>query len=668
MMGHVLSYIGLIALLLAGSAGWGAAANWMFRLMGWREADEVLTPALRLLVGMAMFLAVGGILVASDAAYFGILIAWHVVGTIILCAELRQWAQRRGTLSAGEWLTIGALTVAGALVLLASLAVLVMPDIATSDDDPAYIYLAERLLKTGGLVDPFNLRRVTEYGGSTLYQSIFLRVCGNSSFRGFEWSMCLIVVLVVAIGTTRRRWVVLGVLLLGAALLVGHGLGSLGPLDNLGPTFSATAFSLGCYQLLGRLHVSGSPDDASQYIAIGLFLAALLALRFYFVLPVALATIAIVGVFRGLSCVRGLLIVAATTAIATSGWAIALLRSSGTVQFPLFAGNYDTLGLGGSTPTLGRSTLIGRFGQVFTMDGVGLVAVLAIVVGLICLALRYGDGRRMAVLVTAGTGCFVELALLTYALRNSYISGIVRFAAPSTLACGLLTLDTLWPLRLPGRGAVPAPPKRGATSSGPRSFKPRFVSGGSVTRPLVVGVVALGLLATAAATFGPSPVALFRATKTDVRLGTRVAGGSVGFSDRYHIYRPEYARVNRLVPTGAKVLAAVQRPALLDFGKYSFSTLDGAGSVSPPPHLPFFRGPLAIERYLRQLGYRYILAESPSDPGLYNVNMFYALFVRSNTYFKFSASRLLHRLGGHDQISGSDRACRREVRRLTRSY
>ena len=55
--------------------------------------------------------------------------------------------------------------------------------------------------------------------------------------------------------------------------------------------------------------------------------------------------------------------------------------------------------------------------------------------------------------------------------------------------------------------------------------------------------------------------------------------------------------------------------------------------VSPPPYLPYFRGVVPLETYLRHLGYTYILAESPSAPGLFNVNMFYAEYVRSTTYF-----------------------------------
>ena len=31
-----------------------------------------------------------------------------------------------------------------------------------NDDDPAYVYLADRLLHTGGLIDPFNQRRIME--------------------------------------------------------------------------------------------------------------------------------------------------------------------------------------------------------------------------------------------------------------------------------------------------------------------------------------------------------------------------------------------------------------------------------------------------------------------------------------------------------------------------
>ena len=72
-----------------------------------------------------------------------------------------------------------------------------------------------------------------------------------------------------------------------------------------------------------------------------------------------------------------------------------------------------------------------------------------------------------------------------------------------------------------------------------------------------------------------------------------------------------------MIPHGARVLAAVNQPGLLDFSRYTFATLDIPGFVSPPPHIPILGGLDPTVSYLRALGYGYILTESSAVPGLY---------------------------------------------------
>ena len=108
--------------------------------------------------------------------------------------------------------------------------------------------------------------------------------------------------------------------------------------------------------------------------------------------------------------------------------------------------------------------------------------------------------------------------------------------------------------------------------------------------------------------------------------------GALGLNDRYAPFIHEYRAFNSLVPSGAKVLAAVDRPALLGFSKYTFATLDSPGGVSPPPHMPYFKGANAKVTYLRHLGYHYIAVESSSKRGLYNFR-FLLHQLHSNVYF-----------------------------------
>src|ERR1700722_3553564 len=79
-----LKFSGLVALLFLGAGGWGTAAVAALVRAGWEEARAEIGPALQVVVGVCLFLAVGGVLVAADLARFGVLLAWHLVGVGLL--------------------------------------------------------------------------------------------------------------------------------------------------------------------------------------------------------------------------------------------------------------------------------------------------------------------------------------------------------------------------------------------------------------------------------------------------------------------------------------------------------------------------------------------------------------------------------------------------------
>ena len=197
---------------------------------------------------------------------------------------------------------------------------------------------------------------------------------------------------------------------------------------------------------------------------------------------------------------------------------------------------------------------------------------------------------------------------------------IDRFEAPSTLACGLFAIYVLWPTR-------PAEDRScGASLPSSRAFFTRAsaelesAAGTVGRRRLPIGTATLVLLlGLAGILFGGTLGHFWRSSDTSVRQGYEVVDGSIGFSDRYVYDRPEYRHLNAAIPRGAHVLAAVDYPALMDFSRYQFATLDLAGAASPAPHMPYFKGAAAKVTYLRHLGYQFIVADSPTEPGLYQL-------------------------------------------------
>ncbi len=445
-MTESLKFLALVALLFLGAGGWGTAAVRALHRAGWENARDEIGPALQLVLGVCLFLAVGGVLVACDLARPDVLLAWHLVGVVLLLTKAGGVIGRVRTLdirSVGPGLVAGA---AGTVLVLLSLGIAIgSPFYNLFDDDAAYVYLARRLVSTGGLIDPFNARRMTSYGGSTLYQSLFLHVSGNSSLRGFEFTFAALLLVVVTVSTVKRRWFALGTLVVGLGVLLGHGIG---PVQNLSPTLSGAALSLGAYQILAKLRTSSESDQPWLYAVIGVVLGGILALRFYYLISAVVATIIAIVVARGRKSVKPIIIVGAVGILSVSGWAVALYRSSRSPLFPLVEGNYNPSYPVGPNPLASGVRSYGhQLWSVITGDDVGWVAFGCIALALVVLVIRPRERGAMVVLFGAGVGCLVQMFVFTVIFSGFAAIEIDRFEGPSTLACGLFALSALWPRR-----------------------------------------------------------------------------------------------------------------------------------------------------------------------------------------------------------------------------
>jgi hypothetical protein len=464
------------------------------------------------------------------------------------------------------------------------------------DDDSAYIYFARRLLATGGLVDPFNFRRLTGYGGSSLYQSLFYQLSGSSSLRGFEFAFASLLLVAVTVGTMRRRWLIPGTILVGSAIVLGFGLG---PVSNLSPECSVAALSLGVFQLLTRVRRGAHP---LLYVSIGMLVGAIASLRVTYLVSVGLAGVLVVVCVYGWRAIRPLAMAGLVAAVCCVGWSLALYRSSGTLLYPLFAGNANPTWPSGGDPAIsGLTEHLRLFVHAFSNSAIGFVALVAVVVAVVLLVAGGPPGPLLA-LLAAGFGTLVQLLVFTYAFSALTLTGIVRYEAPSTLATGLLAIGLFWPER-----ALARPPDR---SLRPARLARLPMWAGSVSA-VVFPVALVALIADV------SPVAYAHSANRDARLGGSALVSSKGPPDRYVYDRREYRQINADIPPGSTVLAAVDYPALLDPTRYRFATLDIAGAVSPAPHMPFFQGAAAKVGYLQRAGYQYIVADSPMVHGLY---------------------------------------------------
>lgn len=91
-------------------------------------------------------------------------------------------------------------------------------------------------------------------------------------------------------------------------------------------------------------------------------------------------------------------------------------------------------------------------------------------------------------------------------------------------------------------------------------------------------------------------------------------------TDNTPLYPPEvaaqYRRLDSAVPEAASVYAIVPLASLLDYKGHRVFPPDLIGCASPPPGMPFFRGPAEVKEYLLSLGIEYIAYNDFDHPAV----------------------------------------------------
>jgi len=592
-----LRFLAVMALVVGASYGWGSTLLTLARRRTAAGSEE-FGVAMRVALGLAAFLAVGGYAVAAGVGGLAFLLGWQIAGcALLLWRLLRIHGPMYSPLA-----TLGGVAAFGATAFCAFGVALSGPFNA-NDDGPAYLYLAQRLLSTGGLIDPFNTRRVNSYGGAELFQALVLRISGNSAGLGVEWFLFALLLVALVVEGVRRRWLALAVLVVAAGIVLVR---PVGIWVNVAPTFSGAALTLALMRMVrGARHGVG---ERWRFALAGLLLAALLSLRFEFLLAPALVVVVVpLAVVRGRAGRAALLAAAVASVAGIGGWAIALARSSGTALFPLLAGNWTSADQWRDPAVHSLSGYLHRFAlgarqdhwDVALLGALLLVALLGEVVRR--LALGGEERARLAVgavvVLAAVLGCALALASESVELSGALPTDLGRYSAPSTLA--VLCFALLLALEVAGA-------QRPATASRAAS---RLGVGAALLGALGLFVAFLGV---PLSFYGPAALAA-------VERGSDLLSGREVLLDHYANERREYAALDRAIPAHAYVLAAVDEPALLDFSRSSFTTLDVVGGSSPAPHLPLAEGAKAVVSYLRALGIDGIAASSPSRAGFYNL-------------------------------------------------
>jgi hypothetical protein len=533
---------------------------------------------------VALVIAIAGVVIAFDV--FNSFVVYAAVAAGIAFALVELVLRVRVARAAVTWRSF----LDAPFVLLMVAAILLVALWRTAhfawnqcDDDAAYLYLAQRLVLHGDLLDPLNNRRLTSLGGMSAVQALFLVRLPDSFLTLPDFFLGPVMILFGLWRSRWKRWALWGI---GATFLVVLFPGNLGP-SNTSPVLLPIGLGIAACSVALEMRVQETARAVVAYACVlGLLVGTATTLRLQFGLPLSLVALAIVfWPPLGLGVVQRLAGVGAGFAIVLGGWAAASWRAVGTPLFPILPGNIDPTwpanGPAHSVPSLAE--FFGRLTSPLFDPPWALAVLLGIgVVALVLTRPQVAEAYRrwgLRIEVVAAAASVALVAILLWVYWNSGLpSGYPRFWAPMVLTVVLM------PLVFVNRARV-------------ERSKVAFLAG-------LASFVLVGVALNADPNAGYREI---RAVAHDVRVRSITQT-----PDRYANIRTEYAEAAALIPPGSKVLTAVDVPSLLVSRAYELHTLDIAGSTSPPPHLPYFRGTEAKLAWLRGHGYDYVIAVDPS--------------------------------------------------------
>ncbi len=592
-------------LVLASFAGWGGALN--ARLFPRRRADL----GLRIAWGWGITVALGGLLCALGLAgrrmlfalvWGGLLVAWTQGAGVLArwAGRPRPFLRRRRL----RRLVADLPFLAGAAALLTlggvqALASLIKPAFNVNDDPLAYFPFAREILDRGTLTQPFSLRRISAYGGTSVLDAIQLAIdVPETHLHLLDKGLGLVSVLALVLGQARAsRRSGRALLLLVMSLVVA--LPDTG--INSSSMRTAVVFFLGLYRTLTWAPIAEA-RGLRPALPVALLAAGACTLRQNFLVTIAAilvlayatpivrslrlrprvhdeAPLGRAGPWRvPLRVDRGAVIDAACTAgllvlLLAPWWALAQ-RWCGTFLFPARKGFYNPAYSFFPSRQLGDTV---RY--IWANVSYGLPAKVAPLFLAAAVTIRDRTPRA-------------PLAAVTWGSIVGYLGLLLGYPAADVLNQGRYHFGFTF-------AAVLAIALAAAEHAGHRATPGRARAAQVASATLVVTAISLQLYGERHATADAYRGFLDKVTRI---LPPWVVPGP----------DPAYRALQAPVPAGAPIATLVDNPSRFDHRRNRVACLDMIGAVSPPPGLPLARGGEAVAEYLLGQGYRYVVVVRPS--------------------------------------------------------
>jgi len=551
-------------------------------------------------LGLALLIAIGGVGIVLHVPVSLSVAVFVTVGIGLLVAHLARVHPRWTPI----WLLVLVLEIIVlGLVLLTQAGIGKAFPFNTCDDILAYLPEARRLLITRTLLEPWSTRRLQNYGGQTFLQASYIRFLGRDALALPETLLSTALLWLLVTSALRRPLT----RILSFVPLVFLPFFDV-PRMNTAGTLSAVPLlvALGAFVLILRL-AAQTMNQRGRVVAaaaIGVTAAAVVAIRTSVapavVLFVVVSAVIVPGARR--DKLRTVAICVSSGIAAFLPWSIAMWESSGTPLYPLFRGNENQ-----RVPSIGgnQSVNVGEFfSNAWHFASSCTYPLALLVLLLIALAARRvlpTTAPTSALMSGAGlismTLLIVSLALVAPREFDRYTFPLAGGALFFLLRSALIRLDE----------------------------EPSMVRR-SVTRPALLAVATLGV-------FFWVGTSRPQATKLAVHdIGTARAyvesATNIGPDDRATpVASVERARrVLGAVPRGARTILAVSDPDAFLTAGADFQSMDQPGLVAPGGRFPFFSGPEAKVRALREHGYDFLIVTPSGGHPCFESNVLLANF------------------------------------------
>lgn len=549
--------------------------------------------------GTALFCWLGGWLVAFEAWSRGAALALLALGIGALALSARELRARLAGARPAA-LPLALVGLAAALSLLRALGAIRSPFVTPCDDWAAYFHLPKRLLETGGLVEPFSMRRLGVLGVGPLLQSFFFPLWPTRSGAIADvtlggllvWGGARAAVALGAAGRASSVTVESGALL---ALVVSFAI----PLANGSPALLPMGGTLVLLCLAAELDrgsetLRGARTRALAWGALAAFVVGVRTTNIAFAGLVGLAGLGLALARHDGAAARRWLLAALAFALALAPWCLASWRSSATPFYPLVQGNYRFAGA--LSAPLSLAETLSFVGGSLWANRLWFLLVLAFLVGR-----RRGWAGSATLAAVAGVGTVAVTAL---ALTGLHSFDVLRYSAPLVFAA-LVFLAALW-------------------LGGPRASRAQLAIAGLATALWLFMPIEIERHSGGDAGEGPE-----RIRSSPARGIARHANGwwfAARESLRHGLSEPaipgagSFSAAQASLGSGARILSAVSKPFFWRFDRHVIHIVDCPGQASPPPGMPFFEGPEALARYLLDAGYTHLAFSPPQlDPCLYSL-------------------------------------------------